>query len=133
MAGTGTKILIFALILSFSFRLWADTKIAGIGSGSTTYAEAEQNIGTLGSWLQNIENLVKNNLATTGVSAIGIVFGNPYLAFAGIVLTLFNLLVFPQALLNEGNIGLIGTLVSNIVSLLYSLAILNWFGQRSDF
>lgn len=133
MAGTGTKILIFALILSFSFRLWAGTKIAGIEAGSVTYGEAEAQVSFLGSYVGSIQSVITNNLATSAVSAIGIVFGNPYLAFAGIALTLFNLLVFPQALLNEAVIGSVGSLISNIVSLLYALAAITWFAQRGDF
>lgn len=133
MAGTGTKILIFALILSFSFRLWAGTKIAGIEAGSVTYGEAETQITFLGIYVQSIQSVIMNNLATSAISAIGIVFGNTYLAFAGIALMLFNLLIFPQALLNEAVIGSVGSLISNIVSLLYALAAITWFAQRGDF
>ena len=136
MSGTGTKILVLALILSFSFRLWAGTKIAGIDAGSVTYEDAETQIDFLGSYVGSIQEVISNNLATSAVSAIGIVFGNPYLAFAGIALTLFNTFVFPQALLNEAiipGIGITGTLLSNIISLLFGLAILSWFAQRGDF
>lgn len=37
MAGLGTKIFIFTLLLSFGFSMIAQTKVGSVGAGSTTY------------------------------------------------------------------------------------------------
>lgn len=133
MAGFGTKVFIFALILSFCFNLWAGTKIAGVDAGSTTYNEATNKVSGFSQYVTSIQDVIKNNLATSAITAVGIVFGNPYLAFAGIALTLFNLLAFPAALLSEASIGTVGTLISNMISFLYALAAITWFAGRGDF
>lgn len=130
MAGLGTKVFLFALILSFCVNLWAGTKVSGIGANSKTFEESQQKLDSLGFFVGSISDVIKSNMATSFVSAIGIVFGNPYLAFAGIALTLFNMIVMPNALINE--MGSVGLLLSNMLNFLYAIAAISWFAGRGD-
>jgi hypothetical protein len=141
MSGIATKLFLFTILLTFGFQMVTTaTKVGSVGAGSKTYnqtigdinADLSDSIPNPKSFENEIISAIILNIPTVSITAIGLAFNNPLLAFAGIAITFLNAVAFPTAAINESFGGSLGDLLSNIISFLYLVSILSWWGSKSE-
>jgi hypothetical protein len=130
MAGLGTKIFIFTLLLSFGFSMIAQTKVGSVGAGSTTYDESAANKSQ--EMFDYTNNFFTAGLAA-GVSLVAtLVSGNPIYFFAGVAASLITFNTLATASINESFGNEVGTMLKTLITFLYAVAIVSWFGSRNE-
>jgi hypothetical protein len=132
MANLATKVITFFLILVFTFNVTSGIKISCAGvSKSITQPETVSMVDSL---KVQIGQITVDNLASMGITALGLVFANNFFIFAGLSTTFVNILTFQQTAINT-NLGCLGTgfvsLFSNIMNALLLFAVISWFGNKS--
>jgi hypothetical protein len=124
--GLGLKLMVFSIILSFSFNIFAGL---GVFECSVTSTEQQATQQTLEG---EVINALTGNIAATGVALVGFIIKDSTLIFAGIITTLANYIAFPKALLNECASGDWGFYLSNLMSIMWLMSSLT-FISKSDF
>ena len=124
--GLGLKILIFTMILSFTFNVFSTVGVFSCTATEKEFPNAYTDLK------DQIFQISITNLAGASLALLGIIMKDSTLIFAGIMATIFNYFLFPQALLNECVSGDWGIVLANILGTMWAFSTLT-FLSKSDF